>query len=322
MKISKITHIINTTYKDPVDRSTVHRNILKMEDAGLICARTDKHGDHILPKAYWLDPRNKVKFDFTFEIEELQIILWAVQNIRETSSDFFHNYTSSTISKILEGVPEDRRSELKESMRAFTTYTGVYKKPFSFPKNNLNSLIEAIRKRKYIRAVFKYWEFNEEDRHLERTIGVGNITFKNNIPYLTVVDKTSKDNSSDLKAEHRYKSIRATRLNKIKILESEIPAKEIKHIRNFDHNTNRRKIRIKATGVLAQILKESILDQTQERKIINNQTVEASFDMRVSNSFINLLLPHVRDIISISPKSLKVELLNRTKENLKSLNSL
>jgi predicted DNA-binding transcriptional regulator YafY len=301
---------IKNIYKYPCSLKTVYNHLNEpyvFEDA------RDVDGNPFYPRRFKILAANDKKVIVDFNLEEAQILLWAIQNLKDSSTDFFNLYTKSTTEKVLSSVSKERRLELEKSTEAFKKFVGIYKKPYSFPKNNLSNLIVAIREGKWVSAKIKDYKLNEKNRHLVRKLAIGSFTFKNNIPYIIAKDE------SEVSSQKMYKSIRATRLNDIKILDEKIPNEILDYIREYDFKNNIVKIKIKSKGYLAQIFRESIISATQKNIESSKDTILTELNIRVSNSFINMLLPHARDIISIEPRYLATELKKRSRENLEAL---
>lgn len=331
IQITEIFQKLTSEYSVNCTRRTVARNIeMMMSDYKLLCVNENginyekdyiKHLNGKRPrddkwttktKFFTANPHVSPVYSIDLNLPQIQVLLWSLLNLGQSSTNFFDTLTQDTKNCLLEKLPHSNLGEVKQSMRLFTRFDGVFKKPFSFRKNNLLHLLQAIREKKWITAKVKDHKLDFKGRHIERKLAIGSITFKNNIPYVIAYD--SEDDE--------YKSIRATRLNSIKILDKLIPQKIFKYIREYEVSHNKQRISIKCKGILAQIFKESEVSSTQEIKSDRDKDIiKVEFNMRISNSFVNLLLPHTRDIISLSPKSLKDELLLRTQENLKNLKS-
>lgn len=277
-------------------------------------------GSEVLPERYVLNKAAIKEFRVDLSPLEAQVVVWAIENLKRSSTDFFYESTSDTIAKIYDALPASELNQIKNSLEVFSAYSGIMKRPYSFEKNNLEALLAAIREKRWIKAKLKDSTLSHTERHRMRKLAIGNFTFKNNIPY--VIAKDESETNPDLV----YKSIRATRLNSIELVQEVIPDKELGYMQNFDLNHNPEKIKIVATNVLAQIFKESVISpsqkNTEKKKTEDELIMYTEFNMRITNSFINLLLPHVRDIVSIEPAHLLNTLLKRTAENLKNLRSL
>jgi predicted DNA-binding transcriptional regulator YafY len=321
--VKEIVDYVSNNYleTDKIQKDSLRRRIDRLlsqqmsQYFPISCDENAKEGNSKGKREWYLVEEYDKRFTLKFSLDELQILLWAIRNLQYSSSDIFHQKTQALISSIFNIVPKEQRSYLNNAIEIFSRFYGIFKKPQSFKKNNLSKLMIAIRERKVIKARIKDDRKDYNYRHENRELGISQLTFKNNVPYIYAFDFNEKDPML------QYKSIRATRLNGIEVLDKKVPKKIIKSSTNFDYD-NPENIYIKAHGHLATILKETKISKTQKNSEYRNGKIETRFKMRVSNTFINMLLPHISEIEKIKPKSLREELLLRTKRNLETFKKI
>lgn len=262
-------------------------------------------------KNYIINLNHKPTYEISLNLDNIQLLILSLLNLGFTSTNFFKDLSQETRDKLFKVLNSRHKKEIKNTEQIFKQYKGVYKKPHSFPKNKLEPLMKALREKKWVSANLKDYKLSDKKRNTPRKLAIGSISFKNNIPYVIAFDEDDSE----------YKSIRATRLNHLKILKENINQDILDEIDKYETEYKRIKIKICCNGQLAQILKESRIDDSHE-VVVRDNFIEASFNIRVTNSLINLISPHLRDIISVKPKKFRDELIIRTKENYKKIKNL
>lgn len=208
LSISEIKNILEDKYDYRCAYKTVSRNILGMSDHYKLLEKGLK------PVRYWIDSYYEPDFKIELSPYQLQLILYSIKNLRASSNKLIARELKHTELNLLSSLPSTLVEELKYALKSYSPKTSIKPKE-NYPKNNINEIFTAIRKKRWVTAKVKNMKWPKAKRHQELKMAIRKIFFKEGIPYIEVYfDELGKT-----------ETISASICNSIKILNEIVPRK-------------------------------------------------------------------------------------------------
>ena len=189
-------------------RKTVARNIQGMSDDFKLQSTGER------PAKYWIDSSFEPEIKIGLNPTQLQIITYALRNLKHTSIKPLAQLIAQTEATLFSHIPAAVSSELKYALKSYSPLTCKVA-PTSYPKNNINDLFVAIRKKSWITAKIKELPSKDPNRDIHRKLAIVHIWFIGGVPMVKIYDGFDKT----------YKELSATRLNHISVLHEKVSDK-------------------------------------------------------------------------------------------------
>lgn len=200
--ITEIRHQLESKYDYFCAYKTIARNIKGMSDS----FKLSEVGER--PVRYWIDSYYEPDFSIELNPFQIQLITYALRGLANQSTKPLAKALKDTEAALLNALPIEVKKELKYALKSYQSQKST-SKPVSYPKNNINEVFRAIRKKKLIKAKLKLPKLSEKQRHIMRTLTIKHIEIKQGLPVIQVFDHV----------DQIERTINATQLNSIQLLE-------------------------------------------------------------------------------------------------------
>ncbi|WP_412474168.1 hypothetical protein [Halobacteriovorax sp. YZS-1-1] len=182
LTISEIHSKLEDNYDYFCARKTVARNIHGMSDNFKLLSIGER------PVRYWIDSFFEPDVTISLQPKDLQLITYALRNLRDSSNSPLSKAFTEAETALLTALPKQIKDDLKYAVKSYKM-TGKGRNIKVWPKNNIEKIFVAIRKKYWIRAKVKNKMFNDQERDIHRKLAIKHIWFSDGIPFIEVYDQ-------------------------------------------------------------------------------------------------------------------------------------
>lgn len=271
---------------------------------------SESHGlssDEGRPERYFPFKDFQFKYDLQLNENTLQVLMIALNNLKQTSHEYFVNLATEAETAILNSLDTKVAQELRKSKRKYLFTYSTEGRPISNNIKDFQNLMLALRENRTIHcknnSPYKEEVYNNRVRHFAPYKFILN----SGTPYLIVQDLEDGE----------FKNLRATRISEVQV-SNEIftPEKED----NFIHlenqiggwgglNKDAVNIVITIDEGLAIYFKEKSIHTSQKLKRIKDNIYELKLKCALSTELIRFFAGFGEHIYSVKPKKLKDQIL-------------
>ncbi len=262
------------------------------------------------PKRFYAIGDFDFKQELVLDFSVIETIHIALQNLKETSHDYFDEHVKRAELAFEEALDSDLRDHLIGVKHKYHFDYGLTGKPTHSNSHNIKLILSALREEKTFSC---YNNSPYKDKSATKHLAPLYFVLSSGMPYL--IAKDLDDNSVP------YKRFRLTRLCKVKvegvfdILEFQIPYESINSIGGWSGES--KKIRIHANERLGTFFLEKVLHPTQRVEKLNSDEYLISFTAPLSSELVRIIAGFGGDIHHISPHELEDDVSNIWNEALK-----
>jgi predicted DNA-binding transcriptional regulator YafY len=237
-----------------IDLRSVRRDLTELSEThGLVS--TDSR-----PERFYSSKDFSLKYKLELSESSLQVLMIALNNLKQTSHEYFHDLTTEAETAILNSLGESFQEELRETKERYYYSYGSSGKPESTSLKDFDKIMQAIRKNKVFtcknNSPYKDKDYNERRRKFAPYIFILN----SGAPYIIAKDM------DDLK----FKKLRMTRITEVRLTPSTFEPTDIDQINlegmiggygGLDEPIV--DIVIQCSNIVATYFKENIIHQSQ-----------------------------------------------------------
>ncbi len=283
-----------------VDRKTVARDLEEMSGPYKLLETEEK------PKRFYVSSDFSPDYDLSFNEEELQSLILSLENLRHVAPSGMEKMISGVKSKILTKLPKSLSEDFARFQEKLVVTDSIVGVEQGEDEDAIKLILEAIRSERVI-SVKNYSPYKKE-KPKSRVIHPLLLNLTGGIFYLIASDPEDKN---------KIKRFRLSRLKEVEILSEKTKLKSSSVLKKLDfsfggYGTGEEELleyKIKCTGELAIFFKERKFNRTQKMKELRAGEWEVSFESRSSREITRLLAGFGDDLLSVSPKEIKDQIL-------------
>ncbi len=250
------------------------------------------------PKKFYATGDFNFKQELVLDFSVIETIHIALQNLRETSHDYFDEQIKRAEVAFEETLSTELSDHLLGVKHKYHFDYGLTGKPVHSNSRNIKLILSALREEKTFSCYnASPYKDDTELKHLAPLYFV----LSSGMPYLIAKDLADDSVS--------FKRFRLTRLSKVKlggvfdILEYQIPYESIESIGGWSGEP--KEIRIHANAKLGTFFLEKVLHPTQKVEKLNSDEYLISFTAPLSNELKRILAGFGGDIYHVAPLELE-----------------
>ncbi len=277
---------------EAIDSRTVRRDIDDLSsNYGLLS--TEEY-----PTRFYLSSDYHFKHQVQFSEPELQVLMIALNNLKQTSDLYFEKVASSLETLIMRNLPTPTVKILKEESKKYFFDFSLVGKPQSSIEKDFEAILLALRTNKCFtcKNVSPYKKMTNQDRI--RTFAPYRFVLTGSVPYLLVQDLD----------DQQIKRLRLNRVKQVKLLDREVDQKlkvdwtryTTDSLGGFGGESQvNEDVEIICDETMAIYFQEKKIHSTQKLNQIDGDRYRLNFKVPLSLEFQRLIgsfLPHIHEI--------------------------
>lgn len=279
-----------------IDLRSVRRDLDELSEShGLVSTETR-------PERFYASKDFSLKHKLELSESSLQVLMIALNNLKQTSHEYFHDLTTEAETAILNSLGESLQDELRASKERYHYSYGSSGKPESTCLNDFDKIMQAIRHNKIFtcknNSPYKDKEYNEQ----RRKFAPYKFILNSGAPYLVVKDMDDK----------KFKKLRITRISEVRLTPSIFEPVDLSTI-NLDGmiggygglNEKIENFEITCTVVAATYFRENVIHHSQEIIQKDKDTYIVKLKCSPSSELARILRSWGKEVICVTPNILK-----------------
>ena len=275
-----------------ISRKGVTRDIEELSTSHGICSTETR------PNKFYAFSDFGLKYDLSLSEPTLQALMIALNNLRQTSHNYFHGMTIEAETAILDSLDEKLSQKLRDSKDRYHFECSTAGKPSESDAKDFQTVMRAIRENKVIslknRSPYQDKEYNEKIREFAPYI----FSLSAGIPYLVAKDMN----------DGKFKRLRLTRVHEVSITEKEFTPRDLCDIDldpviggfgGFKEGPS--EIRIICSSNMGTYFKERTIHKSQKVEKLEDDKYLVSFNCAHSREIIRLIASFGGSVKSVEP---------------------
>lgn len=311
LTITEIFEALKSRGED-IDSRTVRRDIDDLSsDYGLLSTED-------YPQRFYLSSDFHFKHQVQFSEPELQVLMIALNNLKQTSDLYFEKVASSLETLIMKNLPTETVKALRVESKKYFFDFSLVGKPQSSIEKDFEAILLALRTNKCFscKNISPYKKMTNQERI--RTFAPHRFVLTAGVPYLLVQDM------DDL----QIKRLRLNRVKQVKILEREVDQKlkvdwtkyTTDSLGGYGGESQvNEEVEIICDERMAIAFQEKKIHKTQKVDQIDEDRFRLSFKVPLSFEFQRMIASYLPHIYEINNESLRTEILKKFSKALQLL---
>lgn len=284
-----------------VTRKTVQRDIIELSEAYKILSTES------MPFRYFADGKFKPDYQLSLSESELQAVLIALENLKNTGHPYFKKICKEAEVGIFSRLPRPLSEALRESKSSLYFNTGTIGRPISIDTKSFEIVMKALRLNKCFKcrnhSPYKSNKYNRRIRKFAPLI----FNMADQVPYLIVEDLDDGE----------VKRLRITRLTNVELLDLEVDKGKIKRLKNLQSSfggwggkdEEAVLLKIHCDKKVATFFSEREIHPSQKIKKLKEESFIVELEVAASNEIPRFLASFGSGIKMIEPSSIWDEVL-------------
>lgn len=259
------------------------------------------------PEKYFPYKDFQFKYDLQLNENTLQVLMIALNNLKQTSHEYFENLALEAETTILNSLDSKLAQELRDSKEKYQFNYATEGRPISKNIKDFENLMFALRESRIItcknNSPYKDKEYNSRIRNF----APHKFILNSGTPYLIVEDLD----------DGMFKNIRATRVTDVNVSSDKFSPKNVKHFihikEQFGGWGGLQKDAVEVTVIcdkgFATYFEEKIIHPSQNLTKLSNNKYKLKLNCALSTELIRFFAGFGEHIESISPKELKNQII-------------
>lgn len=199
-----------------VSRKTITRDLEELP--GLVATETT-------PRRFYISPDFKSDYQINFNEDELQIIVIALSELKQTAPKYFKQLAEQAERTLTEKLPKHLAREFAKLKGLSSAHPSLAGSATSHDTKAMETALKALRAEKVIEC-FNHSPYSPEKNKVKRLFGPLMLNMVGGVPYLLVHDPADEKNP--------VKNLRLSRLRSVVILEQKVDRSKLKYAKTMD----------------------------------------------------------------------------------------
>ena len=291
-----------------VSRKAVTRDIDDLSSSHGICSTETR------PNKYFAFSDFGIKYDLSLSEPTLQALMIALNNLRQTSHNYFHGMTIEAETAILDSLDEKLSRKLRESKDRYHFECSTAGKPTESDSKDFQTVMQAIRENKVI--TFKNYSPYQDKEYNERLRRFAPYIFSLSAGTPFLVAKDIEDGN--------IKMLRVTRMREVELTDLSFTPDDINEI-NLESviggfggpNENSEEIKVICNSQMGTYFKERTIHKSQTVEKLGEDKYLVSFNCANSREIIRMIASFGGCVKSVEPVQIYSEVKKIWSQGLK-----